>query len=838
MAETTNPFIGLYDRIVLERPKAAILTLVAVFAFFGYWAKDFRLDASGESLVLEHDDDVRYFAAINDRYQGGDFIIITYSPPEDLFSKESLDRLGRLRDELRKLDRVSSVVTLLDVPLLKNPPGTLKELKDNIKTLESPDADMGLAVAEFRDSDLYRNLLVSPDLKATALLVNFRMDKGSTELLSRRSKLREKDYDGSLTPAEREELEALEVEFRRDKDRRRAGWHEDIAAIRALIAGDRSGARLFLGGVPMIVDDIISFIKNDLKVFGLGMLCFLILTLGVIFKRKRWVVLPMLCCSLSVLTLMGILGLSTWDVTVVSSNFISLQLIFTMSLAIHIVVRYRELLRWTPDAPNRDIVRDAVRLTFVPCLYAILTTIAGFCSLVICDILPVVNFGWMMTMGLCVSMIVTFLLLPAGLMLMKKPPPASEKAFGLPLTSFFARLTERHGAAIVAASLAIAVVTAFGITRLEVENSFIDYFKKSTDIYKGMKFIDQELGGTTPLEVMIDFAPEASAEPEPAPPPDEAFDEDFDEFAEFEEKSAEDAEKYWFTTGKLEVVNKVHDYLDGLPATGKVMSLATLWKTTRDLNEGKPFDDFALAILFNQMPEEHKDILVNPYVSIEHDQARITARIKDSMRDLRRDPLIKKIRADLRGKLGLKEDQFRVTGLMVLYNNMLQSLFRSQIQTVGFTVLALMAMFMILFRSIKISLIAIFPNLLSSMIVLGVMGLARIPLDIMTITIVAISVGIAVDNTIHYLHRFRREITKDWDYLKAMHRCHGSIGNAMFYTSLSITIGFSILGFSNFIPTILFGLLAALAMAMALVAALSLLPKLIMFFKPFGTGKT
>ncbi|MEE8425357.1 MAG: MMPL family transporter, partial [Elusimicrobiota bacterium] len=336
--------IQIYDSIVLKRPKTVLLVLLAIFAFFAHWSLSFRLDASGESIVLEHDEDVRYARTISDRYDSADFVFITYTPAEDLFSKASLDRLKRLRGDLQKLERVDSVVTLLDVPLIKNPPGTLKELKDNMKTLESPEASMPLAIAEFRDSPIYQNLIVSSDLKSTGIQVSFRIDKSRAGLINRRSELLQKEFGGELTPAEEEEFEGIKAEYRIYKDERRDHRHEDIQRIRKIIEGYRGEADLFLGGVPMIVDDIIEFIKNDLKLFGLGMFVFLIVALGVIFRRKRWILLPMLCCAYSVITMMGLLGIFGWEVTVVSSNFISLQLIFTMSLAIHIIVRYRELL--------------------------------------------------------------------------------------------------------------------------------------------------------------------------------------------------------------------------------------------------------------------------------------------------------------------------------------------------------------------------------------------------------------------------------------------------------------------------------------------------------------
>ena len=826
--------LSLYDAVVMRFPKTIVVSLVLLFGFCGYWIKDFQLDASSDSLVLEGDEDLRYSRTMGERYGGDEFVIITYTPSSDLLGPQSRETLEQLRGDLLALERVESITSILDVPLLRNPPVPLTDLQSNLKTLEHEDVDIELARDEFLTSPVYSNLIVSSDLKSTAIQATFASDEAHTALADQRQALIDKRLEAPLSSAEDAELARVQGLYIKSKSRLRDERHEDIADIRAILDKYRSSASLFLGGLPMIVDDIVAFIRADLAIFGVGMVLLLIATLGVIFRRVRWIALPILCCASSGLVMMGLLGLIGWEVTVVSSNFISLQLIFTMSLTIHLIVRYRELLRAEPGRDNRALIRETVGHTFVPCFYASLTTIAGFSSLILCDILPVMNFGWMMTMGIIVSLVVTFVLFPAALLLMKQPPAADEKEFGLALTSFFARLAEHHGTLILVISAIVGGLTVLGATRLEVENSFINYFKQSTEIYRGMAFIDREMGGTTPLDVILDF--DSAEEPEPAV--EQESSDGFDEFDEFDEFALEeeegDREKYWFTTPKLDRIGKVHDYLDGLEGTGKVSSLATLTKIGRDINDGEALDDFLLAILFQKMPPDFKTALINPYVSVEHEQARINVRIKDSMKSLRRDALLKKIRADLKDELGLRDDQFRLSGLMVLYNNMLQSLFQSQIKTIGYTVLALTMMFLILFRSFKISLIAILPSLLASLVVIGVMGLGGIPLDVMTITIVAISIGIAVDDTIHYLHRFRVEFEKEGSYVATVHRCHRSIGSAMYYTSITITIGFSILAISNFIPSILFGLLTALAMMMALISALSLLPKLILVFKPFG----
>ena len=827
-------FLKLYDRIVLGKPGWTVLVLLCISGCLAYRGKDFRLDASADSLILEHDLDLNYFRAVNERYGTNEFLLVTYTPASaDLFEDETLTHLARLRDELRQLPRVSSVLTILDVPLLKNPPVPVKELRSNIKTLESPAVDKALARKEFAESKMYQGLLVSVDMRSTAIVVNLAPDEEFRELAKRRNDLRARRHDGTIAAHERSDLKHVSAAYKRQQDRLNKQRHEDIRVVRDIMDKYRASADLFLGGVPMIAVDMISFIRKDLKFFGCGMIVFLVVTLGMIFRRKRWVMLPMVCCALSAVVMIGLLGVAGWQVTVISSNFISLQLIMTMSLAIHLIVRYTELLTETPDADNRQLVLETVNTIFKPCLYTTLTTIAGFSSLVFCNILPVINFGWMMSVGLVVSLVVTFMLFPAVLMLFPRVvPTAGSKRFGASLTAFFARFTGGHGTVILVASLALIGATAAGISQLEVENSFIDYFRESTEIYQGMKFIDERLGGTTPLDVVIDLEPNTRDAPSPAPDPDDDEEGVFEDFGEFDE--AEHDQKYWFTPEKMRLVGEVHDYLDSLPETGKVLSLSVPIAIASDLFGGKPLDSFGLALFFNQLPEEFRSIVLDPYASVEHNQLRLNLRVKDSLKSLRRDALLKRIRADLVSKVGLKDGQFRLAGVMVLYNNMLQSLFRSQIQTIELTVLALMIMFLILFRSIQVSLIAIFPNLMSALVVLGVMGLLGIPLDMMTITIVAISVGIAVDDTIHYIHRFRHEFEHDRNYMRTMFRCHGSIGNAMYYTSITITIGFSILAISNFIPTVLFGLLTGLAMAIALVAALTLLPRLIILFKPFG----
>jgi predicted RND superfamily exporter protein len=820
-----------FDRVILGHPKTVVLFVLIAVGFLTFQARHFRLDASAETLVLESDEDLHYSRLIHSRYGEQDSLVLTYTPRNDLFSEKTLASIGRLRDELKSLDSVTSVLSILDVPLLESPPISLKELSGDLPTLKTPTVDRELARTELRESPLFKDLLVSSDLKTTALLIDFEEDEVYYDLLERRNELRQKKASRSLSLPEHTELSRVTEQFRQHRDKKRQERHMDILVIRAIMNNYRADADLFLGGVSMIADDMISFIKNDLNIFGIGVLLFLIIALGIIFRRMRWVCLPILFCLVSVMCMAGLLGWFGWEVTVISSNFISLQLIMTMAIVIHLIVRYRELLAQSPEAPNHQLILNTVLLKLKPCVYAVLTTIAGFGSLVLCDILPVITFGWMMIAGLIVSLVVTFLLFPALLVLIPKDTPGVRHEWRFSPTSILARFTEARGLLILVIAVFILISSLIGISRLEVENRFIDFFKDSSEIHQGMKVIDECLGGTTPLDVIVEFE-DPNGLPASTKPSAVKSDSDFDEFDEFDESASD--EKYWFTAEKTSRIKAVHDYLDSLPQTGKVTSLATMLEIAEKLNKGKPLDSLELALLYSESPDEFKNMLIKPYVSVEHNQVRFWVRVRDSDKTLKRNELLKKIKADLPVILGLGEENIHLAGLMVLYNNMLQSLFGSQILTLGITVLALMGMFLVLFRSLRLALIAISPNLLSVTAVLGVMGLLNIPLDMMTITIAAISVGIAVDDTIHYIHRFRHEFQKDRKYLNTMHRCHGTIGHAMYYTSITIIIGFSILAISNFKPSVYFGLLTGLAMVIALIAALTLLPQLLILVKPFG----
>ncbi|PIP37753.1 MAG: hypothetical protein COX19_15900 [Desulfobacterales bacterium CG23_combo_of_CG06-09_8_20_14_all_51_8] len=839
----SRTIIGFIDGVVITHPWKTMLCLLAVVAGLGYFAKDFKIDASSETLIQENDESLRYARMIYSHYGIQDFLFIAYTPHGDLLSDAVLGDIKRLKTDISALKRVDSIITILDVPLLESPRIPIKELAGKVPTLESPLVDRRLARIEMKNSPLYQNLLVSPDLKTTAIQVNFKTDEEFPRLIKERDELRDKETAGSLTGAEAARLDQVLREVTRSIEVADKNHHEDIAAIRAIMDKYRGGADLFLGGVSMVADDLIRFVKNDLKVFSVGVFLFLILTMSVIFKKARWVILPMLCCIFAAVVMVGMLGLFGWKVTVISSNFVSIQLIITMTYAMHLVVRYREFLSENPEAGQRELVSQTIHVMLVPFLYAALTTIVGFGSLASCNIKPVITFGWMMMAGITVSLVMTLIFFPAGLMILKKTPPPPPASTRYSLSPFLARLTESRGKLILLVFVGLLILSAVGISRLVVENAFINYFKEKTEIHQGMKIIDQQLGGTTPLDVVVDLNDPAAP---PDNPPETAanastvdvnadVNDEFGDFEEFDEPAGkESGNKYWFTPHKMKKIMAIHDYLDKLPETGKVLSLGTMMKIADTLNNGEPLDSFELSIVYNEIPENFKTMLVKPFASLENNQVRFFVRIKDTEPTLRRDELIRKIEHDLVAKLGYPKENVHLTGMMVLYNNMLQSLFNSQIRTLGITVITMMFMYFILFRSVGLSFIAIFPSTISITLVLGFMGWMKMPLDMMTITIASICVGMADDYAIHYIHRFMEEIKLDRNYIRAMHRCHGSIGYDMYYTSVTIIIGFSILALSNFIPSIVFGLLTGLAMLIALITSLTVLPALIVLIRPFG----
>ena len=801
-----------YKNTVLRRPLITLLLTALVTAFFLYHVPRFELDASADSLILENDAALNDYREVREQYGADDFLIVTYSPEAALFNAETLNHIRQLREELKAIESVQSVISLLDVPLLSSPPMTLREISQQLRTLESADVDITLAEKEMTRSPLYENLLVSSDAGTTALQVNLEQNEALAQLQRERQAL----FQQLASTENQARIDALSAQIRQLILLQNEKQDRTIAQIRTVMEKYRGDATLFLGGVPMIVVDSIDYIRSDLKIFGVGVIGFIIVILAVSFTSVRWVVLPLVTCLANALIMIGYLGWMQWPVTVVSSNFISLLLIMTLSLVIHLIVRYREVAGLNARAEQFDLISETVRSKFIPCVYTAITTMVAFGSLLVSGIRPVIDFGWMMVVGIATSFVLVFTLFPAALMLMRPLHYEVRAGFTISIMNSLSAFILRNSHLVILLFALLASVGLSGLPQLSVDNRFIDYYQEDTEIYQGMSLIDNQLGGTTPMDIIIDAPKDDFVEAD-----DDAFFDDHDITAS----------SYWFNSDGLREVAAIHAYLDSLPETGKVLSIDTGMKMLETLNGGKPYSDFELAVVYKRLPPEIKQALIAPYLSPDGNQLRFSIRIYESDQSLQRQALLDKIQKHLISELGLAPEQVRLSGMAVLYNNLLQSLFQSQILTIGAVFTAILLMFMILFRRIKLSIVTLVPNMVAAGLILGLMGWFGIPLDIMTITIAAISIGIGVDDSIHYVHRFREEFAIDGDYQGAIKRCHASIGHALYYTTVTIVLGFSILALSNFIPTLYFGLLSGLAMITALLANLMLLPVLIKTFR-------
>ncbi|MDC0403137.1 MMPL family transporter [Candidatus Pelagibacter sp.] len=793
-------FANLYENTILKNPKSIFVILLITLLSFGYYSKDFRLDASSETLLIEGDPDLEYLREITERYGSKEFLVLTYTPNEGMVSDTSVNNLLSLKYKIQSLDWVHSVITLLDIPLLNNSDAPLQERLEGFKTLKDKGVDKDRGFKEILNSPVFRNFVISEDGKTSGIIVNIKQNPPLEDIENRSQD---------------------EIEQYRDQIKKQN--HENILEIRDVIKSYEDIGKIYLGGIPMIADDMMTFIKSDIVVFGLGVLLFIIATLWFVFRKLIWIIVPISSCFFSVVIMMGLLGLLGWKVTVISSNFIALMLILTMAMNIHMSTRFLQLRKSNPSKSNLQILTLTTGKMFWPILYTVLTTVIAFLSLIFSGIKPIIDFGWMMTFGLITSFIITFTLLPTLLSFAPTKNMSVKEDEGSKITKFLGNLSLNFQTPIFIVTIIVIGLSVFGISKLEVENSFINYFSKNTEIYKGMKLIDEELGGTTPLEVILKF-PEAKKEKT----------EEDDDFENWGDESEQDDEKYWFTKDKIDTIASVHNYLDSLPQIGKVLSFSSIIDVATQLNNDKPLGTLEMGVLYSKIPESIKTDIIDPYISIEDNEARISLRIIDSQENLRRNDLINKINFDLENELGIEKEQYKLAGVLILFNNLLQSLFKSQILTLGLVMIGIFAMFMILFRNIKLSLIGVVPNFIAAFFILGIIGLLGIPLDMMTITIAAITIGIAVDNSIHYIYRFKEEFSKINNYKETLTTCHSTVGAAILNTSITIVFGFSILVLSKFIPTIYFGVFTGLAMLLAMISVLTLLPSLILVFKPFG----
>lgn len=802
--------------LITEHSKKNLFLLFSLTFLIAFGISNFKLDASSDTLLLENDPDLKLYRENTEKYGSNDFLIVTFSPYQELLSKPSIILIKEIVTKISSLDRVENVLSLLDVPLLENNPNvSLSDVADSIETLNSESINIDLAKRVFSSNPVYQNLLISEDLNTTAFQVTLKRNLNYESLINERYAL----YDSSDDNKE-EKLKNINELIEIEKNNAAEEDERLVSDMRGLISNYNEVGELFLGGGAMITVDTIKFISQDLTIFGLTVLLIFIVVLSLIFKNFIWVSIPLITAFLTSLLCMGVVGWFNWKVTVVSANFISILMIISISLMVHLIVRYQELGSINKEVNQKDLVDKTLRQMFLPCLYTALTTIAAFASLIVSDIKPIIDFGLIMVIGISITFIFAFIFFGSSLSIIKKRSLDLGSDKSKNITLYIHSFVENYPIPILISSFIIFGFSVLGISQLTVENKFIDYFKPSTEIYKGLSLIDQKLGGTATLDVIID-APESEDEDT-----DILFDDDFDDFGEILENEI-DQQGFWFNSENLLYLETIHDYLENRPEIGKVLSVSSGIKLAEIANSGERLTDLELALLRKLLPEDIESQLLSAYITNDDNQVRLSARVIESYEGLNRKELISSVKYDLENKFNISEDKYKLTGISVIYNNLLQSLFGSLIGSIGIVFLSIFIMFLFLFKSIKLASIGMIPNFLAAGAVIGTIGLTGIPLDVMTVTVAAVSIGMGVDNTIHYIFRFKKEFLESKDYLKSTKNTHATIGRALFYTSTTIVLGFLVLATSNFSPTVFFGIFTSLSMIMAIIGSLFLLPVLL-----------
>ncbi len=812
--------MNIFFNFLVDKSKFFIFLLIILSLISILGLPKFQLDASSDTLLLDNDPDLKTYRENSRKYGSSDFLVIAFTPNEDIFTAETVSVLKNLVEDLKKVNGIKNVLSLFDVPLLKYSEQSISELSENVITLSTENVNLNKAKYEFETNEVYRGLLISKDLKTIAFQMSLEPNKEYQKLISERYDLLEQE---NFLEEEvfKNKLEILDLKIDNQKKINLSNESILINEVRDITNDYKDKGEIFLGGGAMIAHDTIKMIQQDLFTFGVAVFFMFVFILSLIFRQFRWVAIPLISACLSALFTTGLISWMGWKVTVVSANFIALLMIIGISLTVHLVVRYREIISRFKDLSHSEALKKTLSQMFLPCLYTALTTMVAFASLIISDIRPIIDFGLLMVLSIFIAFMVSFIFFGSLASLMKKNIKDTKVDYSSGFTTWINSLVVRFKNIILLISLIGFILALVGINKLSVENKFIDYFKPTTEIYQGLSLIDKKLGGTAPLDIIIS-APEIDLET------NDEFEEDFDDFGiETEEYG------YWFNSQNLSYLEEIHDYLESRPEIGKVLSVSSAIKLA-EIAKGEKLDDLELALLRKVLPEEINEQLLSSYISDDDNQVRLSARVIESMDGLNRKNLIEEVKKDLIQNYDLSDEQFYLSGISVIYNNLLQSLFQSLIGSLTIVFSAIFIMFIILFRSFYMAIIAMIPNLLSAASVLGIIGWSGIPLDIMTVTVAAISIGIGVDNTIHYVHRFLKEYELQKNYDLAIKNSHATIGRAMFYTSLTIVLGFMILVSSNFNPSVFFGIFTSFSMIVAILAALMLLPVLIRHLKPFG----
>lgn len=765
---------------VLRHPAVAMTLLLLICALAAAFATRLTFDAGSETLVVEGDPEFAEYVALGQRFPSDDYLFITVTPRPPLFEPRNLQLIQELQQDIDKLPGVLRTLSIATVPILRG---------DGTTSLTAQPELLEDAEAYFRGNRMFAGQLVSEDGNSAAIQTIL---QSSTE---------------GFTQQDRAQL---------------------IADLRALREDFADRAELEFAGVPLIAHDMMAYLRADVRNFGIAAALMIGAALFIFFRRLRWVVLCASNATMAIILVVGLLGALGTPISVVSGNFISLLAIISISLTIHLVVRFRELMRTHPEQEHFERVRETMYSKFAPCFYTAATTIVAFTSLLTSGIPPVEDFGWMMAVGVVCAFIVTYVFFPCMLLLLGPGKPSKTLHKPMRLSIWLGVQAQRLQGRIVLGAFGIALLAGLGIAQLSLNSHFSQYFKSDSDIRRGLEFVDAQFGGVLPLDIVVTYAPFEEAEL--------SEDDDFF-FEDSDSATAEFPQSAWFSSSKVSELQRLTDYLIDRADVGSAISFAQLAELAANLNENKALDDVQLALMVTLLGAGRESLL-GPYANPESGEMRITVRMREQTATAEYQTVVNELEQFAEESLNITSDRVATTGMFVLFGQSIRQLYESQRDTLIYVVIATLIMFIVLLRSVALGLVALSVNLLAAACVLAHMGYAGIPMDMMTITIAAITIGIGVDDAFHYLHRYREERSRGQTPTEAVTAVHASIGRAIYFTSVTVIAGFSLLALSNFVPTIYFGMLTAMAMAIALLANLLLLPALLLLLERWRTSST
>jgi predicted RND superfamily exporter protein len=777
-------------------PYLICVIFIFLISALAWQAKYFEIDASADTLLVDNNKHYILSQLADQRYGSEEFILIAFKPNNTaLFSASNLNTLVDIADKIEQLPRVKQVNSIANMPIFSAADNVSADVAN--LTWEKQKFDEQTLSLSLKKHPLYEGLLINQAQTALSLQVVFNsqtdIEAVNNDIIAIKQHLLNRD----LTKRELNSLAQLKKQQQNLNKQLEQTRINEIEKIRTILAPYKKVGSFYLGGNNLLSYELIQIIQSDLVLFGSLIFIMIIMLLWFLFRQLSWVLLPIVCCATSVVMTVGLLAALNFKVTVISANVFALQIILSLAMIIHLIVHYQELVLKHSHWSHQQLVLATIKEKIKPCFYAGLTTTIGFGSLIFSGVQPVISFGWMMVVAMLVSFIVSLVFFPALLLAIfnKQAFVKQHKKIenGMSATASFVKARPKS---IIFTSLLLTLVGILGCFNLSAENSFLNYFSESTDVRKELSFIDQEFGGSTPFDLLLDI-------------PDEQI------------KSG-----LVISASTVQTITAIQNMLAKQQAIGAITSIADFTKIAQVVN-AKPLTEYELTALYKSLDTELQQALFGAYFSEKKQQIRISMRVQDSTQDLNRADLLVKIHQEL-ANIGIPKQQYTLTGLFILYQDVLSRLVDSQVLTILIVYAAMAVTLMIIFSSIKVAWIALVPNIITTSVIMGILGIFAIPLDLMTITIAAVAMGISMDDTIHYIHRYLAELKREPNNEKAwVKRTNLSVGYALIYTTTVIVIGFGSLVFSNFVPSMLFGLLTSIAMVVALLTDITTLPVLL-----------